>query len=45
MTSITGYESEPWHLRYVGVALATDYKTSGFHTLEQYLGYPAAPHY
>lgn len=44
-TAITGYTSEPWHLRYVGVALATDYKSGGFHTLEQYLGYPAAPRY
>ncbi|WP_309128026.1 cell wall-binding repeat-containing protein [Microbacterium sp.] len=44
-TSITGYASEPWHLRYVGVPLATDYKKGGFHTLEEYLVYPAAPAY
>lgn len=43
--TITGYQSEPWHLRYVGVTLATDYKSGGFHTLEQYLGYGAAPRY
>jgi len=42
---ITGYKSEPWHLRYVGVALATDMRSGGFHTLEQYFGYPAAPSY
>ncbi|MGY1550963.1 cell wall-binding repeat-containing protein [Microbacterium sp. A588] len=42
---IAGYMSEPWHLRYVGAALATDYKAGGFHTLEQYFGLPAAPHY
>lgn len=41
----TGYESEPWHLRYVGVTLATDYKASGFHTLEDYLAFPDARHY
>ncbi|MDT0156763.1 cell wall-binding repeat-containing protein [Microbacterium sp. ARD32] len=44
-TKITGYASEPWHLRYVGKALATDYKKGGFHTLEQYLDFPAAPSY
>ena len=44
-TSTTGYASEPWHLRYVGKALAADYKASGFHTLESYFGYPAAPKY
>ena len=44
-TNITGYTSEPWHLRFVGKALAADYRTGGFHTLEQYLGYPAARHY
>jgi D-alanyl-D-alanine carboxypeptidase len=44
-TAVTGYASEPWHLRYVGTALAADYRAGGFHTLEQYLGYPAAPDY
>jgi len=42
---ITGYKSEPWHLRYVGVALATDMRSGGFSTLEQYFGRPAAPSY
>ncbi len=42
---VTGYKSEPWHLRYVGVALATDMRSGGFHTLEQYFGYRAAPSY
>lgn len=42
---IAGYMSEPWHLRYVGTALASDYKAGGFHTLEQYFGLPAAPNY
>ncbi|WP_052226682.1 D-alanyl-D-alanine carboxypeptidase family protein [Microbacterium mangrovi] len=44
-TSITGYAAEPWHLRYVGGALAADYHAGGFHTLEQYLAYPPAPTY
>ena len=44
-TGITGYASEPWHLRYVCVPLATDYKSSGFHTLEDYFGYPPARTY
>jgi len=35
-TNITGYSYEPWHLRYVGVDLATDMKRRGFATLEQY---------
>lgn len=44
-TAITGYAAEPWHLRYVGAALASDYHSGGFRTLEQYLGYPPAPTY
>jgi hypothetical protein len=35
--SITGYIWEPWHLRYVGVDVATELYTSG-QTLEEYLG-------
>ncbi|WP_434811250.1 D-alanyl-D-alanine carboxypeptidase family protein [Microbacterium sp. bgisy189] len=37
-TDITGYTSEPWHLRYVGREVAADYHRGGFHTLEQYFG-------
>nr|WP_240630321.1 D-alanyl-D-alanine carboxypeptidase family protein [Specibacter cremeus] len=44
-TSITGYAYEPWHLRYVGVRVATDMRDRGYRTLEQYLGLPAAPSY
>jgi D-alanyl-D-alanine carboxypeptidase len=44
-TAITGYEFEPWHYRYVGVALATDYHDTGATTLEEYFGLPAAPTY
>ena len=35
---ITGYVSEEWHYRYVGVAVAEDMKAKGIKTLEQYWG-------
>ncbi|WP_354025398.1 M15 family metallopeptidase [Conyzicola nivalis] len=44
-TPVTGYEFEPWHYRYVGVAMAADYAATGATTLEQYFGLPAAPTY
>jgi len=44
-SSITGYTYEPWHLRYVGVPLATDMHNRSARTLEQYLGLAAAPNY
>ncbi|MHA7272799.1 D-alanyl-D-alanine carboxypeptidase family protein [Arthrobacter sp. TMT4-20] len=34
--STTGYTYEPWHLRYVGLPLATEMKTRGIPTLEHY---------
>jgi D-alanyl-D-alanine carboxypeptidase len=34
--AITGYEYEPWHLRYVGVDLATQLYKNKL-TLEEYL--------
>lgn len=37
---ITGYIYEPWHLRYVGVDVATTLKNSGL-TLEEYTGVPS----
>jgi zinc D-Ala-D-Ala carboxypeptidase len=45
LTSVTGYEYEPWHVRYVGVDLATEMHTEGVQTLEQFFGLPAAPNY
>ena len=36
--AITGYASEEWHYRYVGVAAAQDMKARGIKTLEQYWG-------
>jgi D-alanyl-D-alanine carboxypeptidase len=44
-TSTTGYTYEPWHLRYVGVQLATLYSNTGMKTLEDFWGYPAAEFY
>ena len=35
--AITGYIWEPWHLRYLGVAVATELYSTGL-TLEEYLG-------
>jgi D-alanyl-D-alanine carboxypeptidase len=34
---ITGYDNEPWHLRYVGVELATELQASGL-TMEEHFG-------
>jgi zinc D-Ala-D-Ala carboxypeptidase len=42
---ITGYIWEPWHLRYVGIELATDMNAKGIKTLEEYFALPAAPRY
>lgn len=39
-TSVTGYAYEPWHLRHVGVSVATHLKSSGL-TLDEYLGVPS----
>lgn len=43
-TSVTGYEYEPWHLRYVGKELANEVYRSN-QTLEEFFGLPAAPSY
>ncbi|MFD1213606.1 D-alanyl-D-alanine carboxypeptidase family protein [Arthrobacter sp. GCM10027362] len=42
---VTGYSYEPWHLRYVGPALAKEFELSGEATLEEFFGLPAAPDY
>lgn len=42
--AITGYEFEPWHVRYVGINLAVElHKTN--QTLEEFFGLPAASDY
>ncbi|RZI93684.1 MAG: D-alanyl-D-alanine carboxypeptidase family protein [Microbacterium sp.] len=40
-TSKTGYSYEPWHLRHVGVAVATHLSKNKL-TLDEYLGVPSA---
>jgi zinc D-Ala-D-Ala carboxypeptidase len=44
-TAVTGYTYEPWHIRYVGVELATEMHTKNIETLEEFFGLPAAPDY
>ena len=44
-TAVTGYVWEPWHLRYVGVELATEMQSKKIATLEEFFGLPAAPMY
>jgi zinc D-Ala-D-Ala carboxypeptidase len=34
--NITGYKYEPWHIRYVGVEIATDMREKNINTLEEY---------
>ena len=38
--AITGYMSEPWHWRYVGVAAATEMHDKGITTLEEFYNVP-----
>lgn len=41
---VTGYQYEPWHLRYVGKELSGELKKTG-QTMEEFFGLPAAPGY
>lgn len=43
--AVTGYIYEPWHLRYVGIPIATEMRQKGIATLEEFFGLPPAPHY
>ena len=43
--AVTGYEYEPWHLRYVGKDLALELHNTHTETLEEFFGLPAAPNY
>lgn len=43
--SITGYNYEPWHLRYVGKELAAEMHVKNISTLEEFFDLPAAPSY
>ncbi len=38
LDAITGYEYEPWHVRYVGTSLSTEMHKEGVQTLEQFFG-------
>ena len=42
---VTGYEYEPWHIRYVGTQLATELYTTHTETLEEFFGLGPAPSY
>ncbi len=43
--SITGYQYEPWHFRFVDVSLATYMHATGIETLEEVFNLPPAPKY
>ncbi|MDQ1123608.1 M15 family metallopeptidase [Microbacterium trichothecenolyticum] len=43
--SVSGYEPEAWHLRYIGPELARAYHEGAYTTLEEFFGLPAAPTY
>lgn len=43
--SVTGFKHEPWHLRYVGVELATVMHERGIATMEEFFSLPDAPDY
>lgn len=45
LTEVTGYEYEPWHLRYVGVDLATEMHRRDIQTLEQFFKLGSAANY
>lgn len=43
--AVTGYEYEPWHLRYLGVKAATAMHQQGSRTLEAFFNLESAPTY
>lgn len=45
LQGITGYEWEPWHLRFVGTEVATAMHEQGVATLEEFFGLEPAPGY
>lgn len=44
-TATTGYQYEPWHLRFIGVELATKMRDTKITVLEKYWNLPAARKY
>ncbi|GEK79302.1 hypothetical protein ABA31_06530 [Agrococcus baldri] len=45
LEGVTGYEYEPWHLRFVGVEVSTAMHQQGARTYEEFLGAGSAPDY
>jgi D-alanyl-D-alanine carboxypeptidase len=43
--SITGYEYEPWHVRYVGIPLAAELHNTHVETLEEFFGVSGGTNY
>lgn len=43
--AVTGYRTEAWHFRYVGVELTTELKKQSISTLEEFFELPSAPDY
>ena len=43
--AVTGFQYEPWHVRYIGTELATELHRLGIQTLEEFFDLPAAPSY
>jgi D-alanyl-D-alanine carboxypeptidase len=44
-TAYTGYQYEPWHIRFVGIDISVAMHNAGESVLEKYFGLPAAPKY
>ena len=44
-TSYTGYQYEPWHIRFVGIDVAAAMHDAKITVLEKFFGLPAAPNY
>lgn len=45
LEAITGYEAEPWHIRYVGVGLSKEMHAQNVKTLEQFFGVAGGKQY
>jgi D-alanyl-D-alanine carboxypeptidase len=44
-TNVTGYQYEPWHIRYVGIDLSTEMHVKNIETLEEFFGIKGGPNY
>lgn len=43
--AVTGYDFEPWHLRYVGIELANEMRSQNISTLEEFFDIAGGPDY